>query len=589
MLIFGLGLTESHWKVIFQSIQKPLAYQKVKARLLSQSEIQPQSIISTCEEISKSPPALFLLTPQGFNAFTDCLFFLSQLQMRIAAKQTQYGLILENLENDLHPFITYHPRVTLVNKMRFTVSDASLLLKQAIRRFPRIRINPSAARLEYQGLNNSMVNQSLDEIPINQLIALNRIQTVYTEQGPQTLKTWLSGFLQQHGKFEIISQIKGILKEKQGCYLFPGIPVDRIKTMSLGDIQIHFILSYQQLSQRSVSFKRMIQDLKNYHPRPLSSNHISEPALITLRCLGKVRIINQFVEHFLSRQEIENIRFINHLPPGRHTLEDSLVWLQLSHFEDVILDGKYLDLHEEIQKILQPLAFFIDVNHLNILPHFSKDTISRIELEEQRDHLMKQEKQLTNESRLAQNKCLLFSQEEEVLKDATQIAQRLIRYLAQSILWEDVMSRKNPLEESQVLFFCEEQEQAYELNQQLTHIAKKLWINPDDYQDADQLRHLNIEMIEQYSQNGAIVVTTGATKHWESLNNQIFERYQKITRESVLQKQVREQAQVELELIQQKKEELALRWIYTSLKQLLGKHQSRLFKQSPLLRNNKQA
>ena len=587
MLIFGLGLTESHWKVIFQSIQKPLADQKVKARLLSQSEIQPQSIISTCEEISKSPPALFLLTPQGFNAFTDCLFFLSQLQMRIAAKQTQYGLILENLENDLYPFITYHPRVTLVNKMRFTVSDPSLLLKKAIRRFPRIRINSSAVRLEYQGLNNTMVNQSLDEMPINQLIALNRIQTVYTDQGPQSLQTWLSGFLQQQGKFETFSQIKGILKEKQGCYLFPGIPVDRIKTMNLGDIQVHFILSYQQLSQRSVSFKRMIQDLKNYHPRPPSSNRLSQSTLITLRCLGKVRIINQFVEHFLAGEAIDNIRFINHLPPGRHTLEDSLVWLQLSPFDDVILEGKYLDLHQSIQKILQPLVFFIDVNQLKILPHFSKEPISRIEWEEQRDHIMKQEKQLTNESRQAHNKYLLFSQEEEVLKDATQIAQRLIRYLAQSLLWEEVMAKKHPLEESQVLFFCEEQDQAYELNRQMSHIPKKLWINPGDYQDADQLRHLNIEMIQQYAQHGAIVITTGATKYWESLNNQIFERYHHITRESVLQKQVMEQAQVELELIQQKKEELALQWIYISLERLLGKHQAKLFKPSRSSPKNK--
>ncbi len=576
MLIFGLGLTESHWKVIFQSIQKPLAEQKVKARLLSQSEIQPQAIISTCEEISKSPPALFLLTPQGFHAFTDCLFFLSQLQMRIGGKQTQYGLILENLESDLHPFIIYHPQVTLVNKMRFIVSDPSLLLKQAIQRFPRIRIDPSAMRLEYQGLNNSMENQSLEEIPVNRLIALNRIQAIYTEKGPQSVESWLPDFLRQQGKLPILSQIKGILKEKQGCYLFPGIPVDRIKTMSLGDIQLHFILSYQQLSKRSVAFKRMIQDLKNHLPSPPPPSCVSEPLSITIRCLGKVEIINQFTEFFLSQQKLTSVRFINHLPPGTHTLEDSLVWLRLSRFEDVVLEGTFLDLHEGVQKILQPLAFFMDVQHLKILPHFSKEPISRIEMEAQRDHLLKQEKQLANESQQAHNKSLLFSQEEGVLKEATQIAQRLIQYLAQSLLWEDVMSRKNVLAEPQVLFFCEEQEQAYELNQQMAYISKKLWINPNDYQDADQLGHLNIEMIEQYAQNGLIVITSESTKHWEALNNQIFERYQEVTKESVLQKQVMEQAQLELALIQQKKEALALRWIYTSLEHLLNKSQAKL-------------
>ena len=138
-----------------------------------------------------------------------------------------------------------------------------------------------------------MVNQSLEEIPINRLIPLNQIQTVYTEQGPQSVEKWLPHFLQQQGKPQTLSQIKGILKEKQGCYLFPGIPVDRIKIMSLGDIQIHFILSYQQLSKRSVSFKRMIQDLKNHHPNPPPPSRVSEPISITIRCLGKVENINQ--------------------------------------------------------------------------------------------------------------------------------------------------------------------------------------------------------------------------------------------------------------------------------------------------------
>lgn len=574
MLVFGLGLTESHWKVIFQNIQKPLT-QKMKARLLSQSEIQPQSIISTCEDISKSPPALFLLTPQGFQAFTDCLFFLSQLQMRIASQPTQYGLILESIEKDLFPFITYHPTVTLVNNMRFTVSDPTLLLQKSIRRFPRIRINPSALRLEYQSLNNTIVNQALEEIPINQLIPLKQIQTVYTEGGEQKMEHWLLDFLKKQGKLEVASQVKGILKEKQGGYLFPGIPIDRIKQMNLGDIQLHFILSYQQLSQRSVSFKRMIQDLESYqHPRRVNPKPSVEPTPLTLRCLGTIQIINQLVEMCLSKLGVANMKFINRLPAGTHTLEDSLVWLQLSHFEDVVLEGKFLNLQEEIQRISQPLTFFVEIEHLKILPQFPNAFISRIEMEEQRDDLMKQEKQRTHEYQLAQNKHLLFSQEEEVLRDATQIAQRLIRYLAKSLSWDEVMVLKNPFQVAQVLFFCEEQEQAYELNKKMAHVPKKLWINPNDYQDADQLRHLNIAMIQQYSQNGVIVITSDSMKHWETLNHQVFERFQEITQESVLQNKTMQQAQTELERLQQQKEELALQWLSNSLEQLLYQHKS---------------
>lgn len=571
MLVFGLGLTESHWKFIFQRIQKPLT-QKMKARLLAQSEIQPQSIIATCDDISKSPPALFLLTPQGFSAFTDCLFFLSQLQMRISEEQTQYGLILENIEKDLHPFLTYQPKVTLVNHMQFIVSDPSLLLEQSIQRFPRIRLRPESIRLEYQNLNNTLVNQSLEEIPMNQLIPLNQIQTIFTEKNAQSMEAWLPHFLKQQGKPEVVSQVKGILKEAQGVYLFPGIPIDRIETMSLGDIHLHFILSYEQLSQRSVAFKRMIQDL-THHRQPQKNQKTSkESTPQPVRCLGNIQIINQLVEMLFSKMGIAPVRFIQHLPPGTHSLEDSLVWLQLNAFEDVVLEGRFLNLQEKVQQILQPLTFFVEVEQLKILPKFPKETLSRIEMEAQRDALMKQEKQRAGEYQLAQNKHLLFSQEEEVLGAATHIAQHLMRSLANSLSWDEAMAMKNPLQAEQVLFFCEEQEQAYELNQQMAHVSKKLWISPHDYQNADQLRHLNIEMIRQYSQNGIIVTTPDSMKHWESLNNQIFDDFQEITQESVLQTKIMEQAQAELDLIQQQKETLALQWLYQSLQQLLQQH-----------------
>ncbi|MBF0287864.1 MAG: hypothetical protein HQM14_08600 [SAR324 cluster bacterium] len=584
MLVFGLGLTESHWKVIFQRIQKPLSQKKVKARLLSPSEIQPQSIISTCDDISKSPPALFLLTPQGFNEFTDCLFFLSQLQMRISDNQTRYGLIIENIEKDLYPFITYNPDVILVNKMQLTVSDPALLLTKSIRSFPRIRIDSSALRIEYQGLNNSLVNQSLEEIPSNRLISLNHIHTIFTEKGPQVVEEWLPSFLEQQKKDLSISHIKGVLREKQGCYLFPGIPVDRIAVMKLGDVEIHSILSFQQLSLRSVSFKRTIQQLQSYtarRPAPVSlpePDNNSAPVSVPIRCLGKSLFVNQLVELFLSKMEVENIRFINHLPPGTQTLEDSMIWVLLSHFEDVTLQGKYVDLHEAIQDILHPLTFFVEVDELKILPGFSKETISRIELEEQRDQLMKQEKMLTQEQRLAQNKYLLLSQEEKVLKDATQIAQYLMQYLANSILWNEVSSQKTVLEVPQVLFFCEEQDQAYELNQQMTSIAKKLWINPYDYQDADQLCHLNIHGVQQYADHGMIVITSKSMKHWENLNNEIFERYQEVTKDLVVQKQVVDQSGLEIIDILKKKEDLALRWIYTSFEQLMSKQKTKILK-----------
>lgn len=573
MLIYGLGLTESHWKVIFQNIQQPLI-QKVKARLLSHREIEPHAIINTCDDISKSAPALFLLTPQGFRAFTDCLFFLSQLQMRLSNHPTQYGLIVETMEKDLFPFLSYNPEITLANKMQFMVSDAMLLRDDTIHRFPKIQIDPTVSRLEYQGYNN-VVNQAIEEIPENRLISLNQIQTVYTNEQAHAFETWLVDFLKHQENQVDIEQIRGVLKEAQGASLFPGIPIDRIHSLNMGDIHLDYVLSFKKLNRHSAAFMEMIKSLQAYQANPLPKQP-EQQSLLPIRCLGNISIINQLTEHFLTQWGFDNIRFIDHLPSGIHTLEDTLKWVQLNPFLDITLQGAFLDLHVPIQKILQPLAFFVEVEQLKMVPDFSSEAIAHVELETQRDQLIKQEKRVINEKNLAQNKCLLLSQEEDILAKTTQVAQRLIQYLANCFFYEEVLSDVHHLETPQVLFFCEEQEQAYELNQKLVHIPKKLWINPFDYEDADQFYQLNIETIQPYAENGIIVITPESIKHFEDLNNQIFERYHEVTKESVLQKKVTEQAQNELESLQKQKNNLAIRWIYTSLEHLLKSHESTL-------------
>ncbi len=571
MLIFGLGLTEAHWKQIFRSIQKPLGEQKVTARLLTQSEIQPQSILSTCDHISKTPPALFLLTPQGFTAFTDCLFFLSQLQMRISGYPTQYGLILESPQKDLYPFIAYHPEVTLVNKMRLTVSDPSLLVHQPIRRFPRIRIDSVALRVEYQGSHDSMVNQAIEEIPSNRLIPFNHLQTVYTEKGPQSPDAWLTDFLQEQDQSAVKEQVKGFLKEEQGCYLFPGIPVDRIETMTLGDIRIHYMLAYEQLSLRSVSFKRMVEALKESKPAPSREAQTASPSSL-VRCLGNIRIVNQLMDMLLTQQGLSGIRFISELPPGTHALESSLVWVQLTEFKEVVLQGDRLDLHKAIQEMLQPLTFFIEIDQLKIHPGFSTDALPRIELEQQRDFLTKREKHIFRNQQLAQNKLILLEQESVILHSASGVAEKLMQCLINSMPWEDAMAHPHQLQSTQVLIFCQDQGQAYELNHELPHVSKKLWLNPFEYTDADQLCHLPIESVQQYADAGTIVIDGPAMKHWESLHNQVFDRHQEVSQDLVRQQDILEQTQTAEADLRHKQAELALRWFYLSLKTMLDQH-----------------
>ena len=117
--------------------------------------------------------------------------------------------------------------------------------------------------------------------------------------------------------------------------------------------------------------------------------------------------------------------------------------------------------------------------------------------------------------------------------------------------------------------FCENENVAAELNLNLTEVPRKLWVNPFKLQHAEDLTQLNSKMTHSYLKPGTIIISASARTHLENLCRKALQESKQA--EIVLHEQKLhiKKIKANLELLQNKKNKSAFRWLNVSLKQLL--------------------
>ncbi|MGK5092420.1 hypothetical protein WDW89_10470 [Deltaproteobacteria bacterium TL4] len=569
MQLLGIGLTEQSWSLLIDKLQVQLSISITTSPLLQEQDVCSDKIIATCKRLAKTPLELIFLRPSAFETPDDCYFFVTQFQQ----KRTPFircAFVIEELERELGPVLQNNPEIRLVNRMRFHLSHPSPFVATSTQRFPRLKINHSIKKLRYRA-SGQTVDTTLEELPADQLIALSQIVSVMTDSGIMTSDQWIDSFLTQQKQTLARQQVKGILKVKQHCYLFPGIALDQVDFMEIQKIQVHYLLD-GNFSTDNPAFKRLIKHCKAQQTPPeigKSDSILHQP----VRCLGNVSIINEVVCLLLREAGYQDVKVLSNFPPGSYPLEQSMLWLQLEDFANVSFSGAPFKWYQEIKQLLLPLQFFVEIHELKVPPVIHCPDLSRIELNQQREALLKKEKQLTAEHRLAHNKYLLYSQEEKILDEVVIIAEQLTPCLAKSRAWEEVWENTRELQTTQALLLCEDEELASELSRQLNYIPKTLWMNPLEYQNVDQLLRINVKTFQDYVAHGIIVVTQVSLKHLESLCAEAISRSRNLGGACLVQQQVMSQTQKELYEVLQQKHQLALHWIYSSLKKILTQAQ----------------
>ncbi len=569
MHLVGIGFTPEYWEELVHSIRKQSPDETLVGTLLSTEAVESEQIEVLGDQISDSHPDLVFFNLLALENTHDWRNFLTRTQSN-CEDQLKWVLVIEREQEELSMLVKLKPEVELINGMRFPVNDPGLFLNRHIRSFPRIQLNSSVQTLEFLNGNSGTLRLRPSEIKSNTLIPFSDLRHVETPKGDLHPKEWLDEFLQSRPKPVHSNQVKGILRESKGCYLFPGIPFNSITSIHVEGAKIHHVLRSGHFNLNNIPFKRMIEEVREewMEMARVPEAMATKRQKISICCLGEVPVLNSILRIQLGELGYRRFSETTRLEPGSHELDPAMVWLKLSEFTGTLLKGTILDWSSDMRRFLKPLKRFVDLQTLDLSGTITSSPLMQIELEKQSLDLLRREKKLESERKLANNRLLLHSQEKKILEKAEKVSQILLQILNQYCPWENAGQLKLD-QVNHLLFFCEEEMSAAQMTHELQHVQRKWWINPHQFQEPEHLQKLDPVGLKRYFEEGVTVATEVSVQHFLSLCETLSSGVE--TSNAMLEEQhlFLENSNRELEKIRTRKSQLALHWLYVSLKQLL--------------------
>jgi hypothetical protein len=478
-------------------------------------------------------------------------------------------LVLDDLSHDLSALLKLQPVLELVNKMQFRLSAPEMLLTHHIRSFPRIRLDNDFQTIDYTNHFGILVRQSASDVPLNTLIPLNNIQKFETENGDLAPEIWLQKFLGKQGKPALPERAVGILREAKGCYLFPGIPFNSIQRLNFENIKVEHLIRLDECTLKNPPFKRFIEQMKGEHKRWQKEHQQNKNIKAAVHGSGKYLIVNALLEKLFSEIGWTNVKLQTNTDSTLLPQKDTVYWLKLDESPEIKSKLCLIDWSADLQQILAALEDFVELNDLQIAENSAVLPIQKAEFVKMREYLLTEEKALESTIHQAESSQMLYEQERDVLQNINAFSKILIAALSKSTTWEDAAENAAEAKMSKALLLCEEENIAAELNLKLSKVQRKLWINPFKFQQPEDLTQFNTKMILSYLKPKNLIVTAAARAHLENLCRQAIEQGEKAETVFNEQNKIIEHAKTDAALLMKNKNNLALRWLHVSLKQLL--------------------
>ena len=574
MQLVGIGFSSHDWNTLIKQLHIHISRQlNTKLYEVVNSASETKNWLKDTENLSADilnhNPDWLLFSLRKFESAENCLDLLDNVQ-RKSAKRVNLVMVIQSIKEELHSILTFYPTFELVNKMRFKISAPELLLNHHIPRFPRIPLNSQFQEIEYVSDTGSVVKQTPDEIPLNTLIPFKNIRKIQTNNDQLSPGQSIEMLLREHSKIADPKQVVGILREAKACYLFPGIPFNSIKNITFDKTRIEHLIRLDECTENNPPFKRFIAGLLNENagkPKQKKTNVKQSPPQIL--CLCRYSIISNLMKKLLKGIGYANVVTVEEISPEDVNLKDSEVLLKLHDCNVYDFKGQILDWRKELDQILEPLCQFVFLNDIKSAVNTEPLPLQQAELEGLKEKLLGKEKAALTMNMHAESDQLLYSQEYDVLKKIEPLATLLSDALSTSANWESIDKDASEIKLQRALLLCEDENDASEMNFKLTHVQRKLWVNPFSIKKPEDLTQLKSKIIRSYLSPGSLIIKPAALKHLKKICLQTKQEC-KITEKTFnRQKEILKKTKSELKKVQSKKNKLALSWLETNLKELL--------------------
>ena len=574
MQLVGIGFSSHDWNTVIKQLQIHISRQlNTKLYEVENSASETKNWLKDTENLSADilnhNPDWLLFTPREFESAENCLDLLDNVKKK-SIKKVRLVMAIQTIQEELHSILKFNPTFELVNKMRFKISAPELLLNHHIPRFPRIPLNAQFQTIEYISDSGSVVKQTPDEIPVNTLIPFKNIRKIQTKKDQLSPGQSIEMLLSERSNSVDPKQVVGILREAKACYLFPGIPFNSIKNITFDKTRIEHLIKLDECTENNPPFKRFIAGLINEnagkHKQKKATVKQSAPQIL---CLCRYSIISNLMKKLLKGIGYVNAVTVEEISPEDDNLKDSEVLLKLHDCNLPDFKGQIFDWRKELDQILEPLSQFVFLNDMKSAGNTEPLPIQRAELEGLKEKLLGKEKAALTMNMHAESDQLLYSQEYDVLKKIVPLATMLSDALSTSTNWESADKDASEIKLQRALLLCEDENDASEMNFKLTHVQRKLWVNPFSIQKPEDLNQLKSKIIYSYLNPGALIIKPAALKHLKKICLQTKQECKNAEKAFNRQKKILKKTKSELKMIQSKKNKLALSWLETNLKELL--------------------
>ena len=574
MQLVGIGFSSHDWYTVIKQLQIHISRQlNSKLFEVEYSASETKNWLKDTENLSTDilnhNPDWLLFTPREFESAENCLDLLDNVQSK-SVKRVRLVMAIQTIQEELYSILKFNPTFELVNKMRLKISAPELLLNHHIPRFPRISLNSQFQTIEYISDSGSVLKQTPDEIPVNTLIPFKNIRNIQTKKDQLSPGQSIEMLLSERSNIVDPKQVVGILREAKACYLFPGIPFNSIKNITFDKTRIEHLIKLDDCTENNPPFKRFIAALINEnagkHKQKKATVKQSAPQIL---CLCRYRIISNLMKKLLKGIGYANAVTAEEISPEEDNLKDYEVLLKLHDCNLPDFKGEIFDWRKELDQILEPLSKFVFLNDMKSAVNTEPLPIQLAELEGLKEKLLGKEKAALTMNMHAESDQLLYSQEYDVLKKIEPLATMLSDALSTSTNWESADKDASEIKLQRALLLCEDENDASEMNFKLTHVQRKLWVNPFSIQKPEDLTQLKSKIIRSYLNPGALIIKPAALKHLKKICLQTKQECKNAEKTINRQKEILKKTKSELKMIQNKKNKLALSWLETNLKELL--------------------
>jgi hypothetical protein len=594
--IIAMGLSAPVWKNVFHHLRTHLPSHPFAAGIFT----TPEELRFLTQDYfpaqwQREEPDFLLCEPPSGGDGQARLSFLEQVQAMHGEGQEILTLALPSVENGIRQLIQgpFPVRVMLDNGASFALSDPGLILRAFPPDFPRVRLNDHVTALRIRQRRGNAVDVAPLQLKPGTVVGFAELEAVIVGEETLGVEEWLRRTLRALKARLPKEGATGLIRETKGLFLFPGIPSDRIRGVTVGPVVFGHVLDIGQLTAGSPHFAGFAEAVQRASRRQARqwravsrANRLAETKRdLPVFCGGGVALLNDTLAAHL--RALGFVRVATLTAPEDGLFREPALLIQTAPWGAEGL-GNQVELPEvigighelaaslmELAGLPSPAVVAFDPGDV-MLPELSPDAFA-----EQRSQIQARGARVQAGLALAEKRLLLLRQEADVLDGAAHRLAELLEAGDTLKIWSGALSQ--PVK--QVLVFSHDQEEAGAVLQALAGVPKKRWFDLSPFTTPEAIRNLSLDSVRDYARNGMLVITMASRDRLQEQARAIGEALAAARQQLAEAEEAQRFYQEEAAKAQATARQLTRRWVSQTVQGWLNANMERLTTQMERVRH----